>query len=102
MSRNHLTSAERRLASQAGAHKSWMETDDWSARTAPARQAADARFELQVDPDGVLPAAERAKPAEQARLAYFKALAFKSAKARRLAKEDRAVALAMADEMEAL
>lgn len=92
MSRNHLTPAERRLASQAGAHKSWMETDDWSARTAPARQAADARFELQVDPDGTLPPAERAKRAEQARKAYFKALAFKSAKARRLAKEDRALA----------
>jgi hypothetical protein len=87
VSRNHLTPAERRLASQAGAHKSWMDTEDWSARTAPARAAADRRFERQVEPDGKLPPAERAKRAEQARRAYFKALAFKSAKARRLAKE---------------
>jgi hypothetical protein len=97
VSRNHLTPAERRVASQASAHQSWADTDDWSARTAPARKAAEDRFLRQVDPDGTLPPAERAKRAEQARLAYFKALAFKSAKARRLAKESRA----LADETEA-
>ncbi len=86
MSRNNLTPAERRLASQAGAHKSWELTDDWSARTAPARQAANAKFEKQVDPNGELSPVERAKRAEQARKRYFKTLAFKSAKARRLRK----------------
>src|SRR6478609_40889 len=90
MAKNNLTDVERRLASQAGAHKTWQETEDWPARTLPARQEADARFERQVDPDGKLSPAERAKRAEQARKAYFKMLAFKSAKARRLAKEVRA------------
>jgi hypothetical protein len=55
VSRNHLTPAERRLASQAGAYRSWATTDDRSARTAAARAAAEDRFALQVDPDGTLP-----------------------------------------------
>ena len=41
------------------------------------------KFEQQVDPDGVLPPAERAQRAEHARKAYFKRLALKSAQARR-------------------
>jgi hypothetical protein len=51
--------------------------------TAPARKAFLDRFERQVDPDGSLDPAVRAKRAEHARKAYFLALALKSAKARR-------------------
>jgi hypothetical protein len=40
------------------------------------------KFEEQVDPDGTLPPAERAKRAEHARKAHFKRLALKSARAR--------------------
>jgi hypothetical protein len=40
-------------------------------------------FYDQVDPDRVLPDAERERRATQARKAYFAGLAFKSAKARR-------------------
>ena len=101
MAKNHLTDEERRLASQGGAHQSWAMTEDWSARTAPARAAADAKFEHQVDPEGKLPPAERAKKAEQARKAYFKTLAFKSVKARRRAREGRAAALADEQKSEA-
>jgi hypothetical protein len=50
--------------------------------TAPARAAFLDRFEREVDPDGLLPAAERARRAEHARKAYFTRLALKSAKAR--------------------
>ena len=42
-----------------------------------------ARFEREVHPDNVLPPHERAKRAENARSAYYKRLALKSAKARR-------------------
>ena len=94
MARNNLTPAERRLASQAGALESWERTPDWSARTEPARQAADARFEHQVDPNGEFSPAERAKRAEVARRAHFKRMAFESVKSRRLAKEARRAALA--------
>lgn len=73
----------RRARASIAAHESWAKTDDWSARTAPARRAMLSRFEAEVDPDGKLPPEERAKRAEQARKAYFKRLALKSAEVRR-------------------
>ena len=80
---NSLTPAERSLRGQIAAHESWARTDDPSARTANARKAMLDKFETQVDPDGKLTPAERAKRAEHARKAYFKRLALKSARARR-------------------
>ncbi len=78
-----LSSDERALQARAAAHASWALTPDPAARTAPARRAAEDRFEKQVDPDGTLPAEERARRAEHARKAYFLRLALKSAQARR-------------------
>lgn len=77
-----LTPERRRLLAQIAAHESWARTENPSARTAPARRALLDKFENQVDPDGTLPPAERAKRAEHARKAYFKRLALKSAQAR--------------------
>jgi hypothetical protein len=51
--------------------------------TAKARATFLARFEREVDPDGVLPESERRRRAEAARKAYFTGLALASAKARR-------------------
>jgi hypothetical protein len=53
---------------------------------APARRAFLARFEKLVDPDGVLPAAERHKRAQRERRAFMLELAAKSAEARRARK----------------
>jgi hypothetical protein len=53
--------------------------------TAPATAASMARFERQVDPEGALDPAERAKRADHARRLYYQQLAHKSAKARRRA-----------------
>jgi hypothetical protein len=78
-----LTPAQRTLRARIAAHSSWANTADPAARTAPARAAAMERFEREVDPDGVLPEAERKRRAEHARKAYFSRLALKSAKARR-------------------
>jgi hypothetical protein len=75
--------AERVLRSQIAAHESWARTEDRTARTANARKAMLDKFEEQVDPDGELTPAERAKRAENARKAHFKRLALKSAQARR-------------------
>lgn len=75
--------AERTLRARLAAHASWAATDDPAARTRPAREAFDARFERQVDPEGVLPLQERKWRAEHARKAYFLRLALKSAQARR-------------------
>jgi hypothetical protein len=70
-----------------GAHAKWAATDDRSAATAPARQAFLDRFERQVDPDGLLPPAERAARADHARKAYMLQLARKSAAARRKSRD---------------
>lgn len=77
------TANERAIHARLAAHASWANTNDPATRTAPARKAALERFERQVDPDGSLPAAERARRAEHARKAYFLSLALKSAQARR-------------------
>lgn len=75
--------ADRSLIARLAAHESWANTADPSARTAPARRALLDRFERQVDPDGVLSPAERARRAGHARKAYFTRLALRSAQVRR-------------------
>lgn len=79
----NLTDAERKLRASLAAHESWAHTEDRSARTANARRAMLDKFEKQVDPDGVLAPAERAKRAQNARKAHYKRLALKSAQVRR-------------------
>jgi hypothetical protein len=78
-----IRSSERSMRAQIAAHESWVKTPNRSARTLPARMAMQAKFEREVDPDGTLPPAERAKRAGNARKAYYKRLALKSAQARR-------------------
>lgn len=80
------TPTERRLAAQKAAHA--MHATHDSRRTSEAgRRAFLDRFEREVDPDGALPEAERARRAEHARKAYFAGLALKSASARRKRRE---------------
>lgn len=75
-----LTLEQRRVNGRMGALKVHA---SGRTNTLPARQAFNARFEAEVDPEGVLPPAERAKRAEQARRLYYLQLAAKSAKVRR-------------------
>jgi hypothetical protein len=83
MGEEDLTPAQRSLRAKLAAHTSWANTSDRAARTAAARKAANERFARQVDPDGTLPPRERAERAENARKAYFTALALRSTRARR-------------------
>lgn len=78
-----LTPTEKSLRGQIAVNTSWAHTQNRSARTEPARKAALDKFEKEVDPDGVLPPAERAKRAASLRKAYFARLALRSAQARR-------------------
>jgi hypothetical protein len=73
---------QRALAARIAAHEKWARTPDRARATAPARDALMAKFEREVDPDGVLSPPERARCAESARKAYFARLAYKSAQAR--------------------
>jgi hypothetical protein len=77
-----MTPAQRVLRAKAAADASWAKTPDRSARTEPARRAALARFERQVDPNGELSEEERALRAASARRSYFRFLALRSARAR--------------------
>lgn len=74
-----MTSARHQIA----ALESWAQTPDRAARTRNAREAMQQRFEQQVDPDRVMSPADRAKAVENARKAYYRRLALKSAEVRR-------------------
>lgn len=78
-----LTPAEKSMRGKIAAYTRWAREPDRSAATAAARKAQWDRFERQVDPEGILTPAERAKRAESARKLYYTQLAFKSARARR-------------------
>ena len=60
------------------------------------------KFEVQVDPEGILSPQERAKRAEWAKRAYFKRLALKSAQSRRKSRELTSVAEQAEAELSAL
>lgn len=81
--RSTLTPSERTLRAKLAAHRLHA---SGGTNTAPARAAFLARFEREVDPDGTLDPAERARRAEHAKRAYMTSLALKSARSRRKAK----------------
>lgn len=66
----YLTPEERSARARMAAHALHVGVSDEKAHTAPARAAFLARFERQVDPEGVLPPKERAPRAEHAKAAY--------------------------------
>lgn len=81
-----MNASQRSLRARIGAHALHARYDSREL-TAHARDAFMARFERQVDPDGVLDEAERLRRADHAKRAYFSALALKSARARASRKE---------------
>lgn len=86
--------SEQSLAASVAAHTSWANTEDRSARTAPARRALDAKFLEQAGGDP--------QRAESLRSAHFKRLALKSAQSRRRAREATEAAAAAETELKAL
>lgn len=70
-------------AGRIGAHVKWSRETDRVAATAPAREGFMARFERQVDPDGVLTPRERAIRAEHARRAHMARLSLLAQRARK-------------------
>jgi len=79
-----LSPEERVLHSRLAAHTLHSKYDS-KELTAPARRAFLDGFETQVDPEGILPLAERQRRAAHARKAHFTKLALASARARRRA-----------------
>jgi hypothetical protein len=74
--------AERSLRARLAAYALHAQRDPRET-TANGRAAFLARFDREVDPEGLLEPDERRRRAEQARRAYFTRLALASAKARR-------------------
>lgn len=74
-----MTPQQRALRARLAAHALHAKVADPAAHTAPARRAFLDRFEREVDPEGVLPPAERARRGDHARKAYYTRLALKSA-----------------------
>jgi hypothetical protein len=77
-----LSPGERVLRARTAAHTKHAKHDPRAAMD-KARAVFLAKFERQVDPDGLLLPAERQRRAEQLRSAHFARLALASAKARR-------------------
>lgn len=84
----------RHVAGRLGAHRSWANTVDRSARTRPARRRSPSSIEYHLER---LPAKfddatheQRLAAAEAAKRAYFAELAVKSARARRRSAGDAA------------
>jgi hypothetical protein len=74
---------ERVLIARVAAHTRWAAEADRTAATAPARRGLIARFERQVDPDGLLPEDERQRRAQSALRAHMARMAQRSVVARR-------------------
>jgi len=70
-----VPASERSLQGQMAAHKSWANTENRSARTAPARRALEAKFLAEADGDP--------KRAESMRKEHYARLALKSVQARK-------------------
>lgn len=76
------TPAERSALARAAALQRWAR-EDTRAGTRAAAAGFDERFLRLVDPDGVLPVAERAARAGRLKRAHMTRLAVRSAQARR-------------------
>ncbi len=76
---------DRVAIAKIAANTHWSKVPDRAARTAGARSVFLQKFEREVDPDGVMSPADRAKAAENARKAHFQRLARRSAQARKRA-----------------
>jgi hypothetical protein len=80
-----LSPQQRTLRAQIAANTRWSREDPKEG-TRPARTAYQRRFELEVDPDGTLPEAERKRRAAAAMRAHMQRLALASSRARKAAK----------------
>jgi len=77
-----LTPQQRTLRARAAAHAQWAGEADRAGRLQAARNGFLAKFAVQVDPDGTLPADERIRRAEQARRSFMLSISLKSSRVR--------------------
>lgn len=81
-----LTPEERSQRARLAAHTLHSKVDA-RKHTEPGRAALRARWEAEVDPDGILPEAERQRRAKHAQAAHMTRMALRSSVARRKLRE---------------
>jgi hypothetical protein len=81
-----LTAEERTQRARLAAQVRWSRESP-EANVARMRAGMERKFLDEVDPDRVLPEAERLRRAESARRAFYTKLSFASARARRARRE---------------
>jgi len=74
-----MTPEQRSMRARIAAH---VQHAQGRTNTGPALKAFNDRWEREVDPEGALAPAERARRAEHAKRAHFQRLALKSAQVR--------------------
>lgn len=79
----HSDPKRRSQIASLAAHTSWARTPVRAERMAPANRAREKKWEKQVDPEGVLSPADRARAAASARAAYYRRLSMAGVEARR-------------------
>jgi hypothetical protein len=70
-----VTASRRSLIARIAASERWAREPDRTKATAPARRGLEARFEREVDPDGVLPPEELAKRVAAKKTAHYSRMA---------------------------
>jgi hypothetical protein len=93
------TPEERVLAARIAAAERWAHTPDRSAATAPARSGLRAKYAREVDPDGILPEAERERRVDSLMTAHQLRMTLRAAASRRRAREQLAKAEAAEAEL---
>lgn len=80
---------ERALIARIAISERWARASKQqrAAATVPARNGLIHKFELEVDPDGTLPPAERARRVDLLLQAHMQRMALKAAQSRRKARE---------------
>ncbi|WP_086002969.1 hypothetical protein [Nocardiopsis salina] len=86
----HSDPTRRSQIASLAAHTSWARTPHRAERMAPANRAREQKWEREVDPDGVMDPADRARAAESARAAYYRRLSMAGVEARRTKAANRA------------
>lgn len=76
---------ERTLVAKIAAAERWGRTADRQQATAPARSGLRAKFEREVDPDGLLTPDERARRADSLMRAHMLRMSLKAKASRRKA-----------------
>ena len=80
-----MTTSRRSLIARIAASERWAKEPDRTKATAAARRGLEAKFEREVDPDGVLPPEELAKRVAAKKKAHYSRMALARRDRRRAA-----------------